>query len=95
MWDKVWNGVITPVLQSTFDWINQFFTAIPEFKGLIISFFVICAICRFILFPLLGISNSIFRQEVTSSIRESIKNGKSNKQANQAKKAATATAKKG
>lgn len=70
MWNKVWNDVIIPVLEASFDWINQFFTAIPEFKNLVISLFVILCISRFILFPLLGISNSVFRQEIKAAARE-------------------------
>lgn len=70
MWDKVWNDVIIPVLEATLDWINQFFTVIPEFKNLVISMFVIFCISRFILFPLFGISNSVFRQEIKAAVRE-------------------------
>lgn len=89
MWDKVWNEVIVPVLEATFDWINQFFTVIPEFKNLVISFFVILCISRFILFPLLGISNSVFRQEIKAAAREPSKSNDDKKSDSSSKKKPT------
>lgn len=57
MWDSVVNIVVSGVLAG-FDWFSQLMDAVPGAWGTVFTIFVILAVSRFLLGPILGVAFS-------------------------------------
>lgn len=78
MWSFVLN-LITSSVASAFGWLQQIFNAAPGAWDSIFTLFVILAICRFLLGPILGVAFGVAGSDKSKKAKgkDSNNNGKS------------------